>query len=188
MHREGRAARARLESAREVIAGFVETQPKNVYFTSGATEALNLVLTPELELDGNKAPFEVLLVAAGEHACVLQGHRFPAAAVERLPLTPAGTLDLAALDTALARHADRRMLLALQAANNETGVIQPVAEAAARVHAVGGALVCDAVQAAGKAACDFPPWAPTFWCFPPIKLVVRRGPALFVLQMGGIIF
>ncbi len=155
VHREGRAARARLESAREVIAGFVETQPKNVYFTSGATEALNLVLTPELELDGNKAPFEVLLVAAGEHACVLQGHRFPAAAVERLPLTPAGTLDLAALDTALARHADRRMLLALQAANNETGVIQPVAEAAARVHAVGGALVCDAVQAAGKAACDF---------------------------------
>lgn len=156
VHHEGQAARAQLESAREVIAGFVKTQPKNVYFTSGATEALNLVLTPELELDGIKAPFDVLLVSAGEHVCVLQGHRFPTAAMEKLPLTADGILDLAALDAALARHAGRRVLLALQAANNETGVIQPVAEAAARVHAVGGALVCDAVQAAGKAACDFP--------------------------------
>ena len=155
VHREGRAARARLELAREALAGFVKTQPKNVYFTSGATEALNLALTPELELDGNKAPFEVLLVGAGEHACVLAGHRFPATAVEKLPLTADGVLDLLALDTALARHAGRRVLLALQAANNETGVIQPVAEAAARVHAAGGAVVCDGVQAAGKAACDF---------------------------------
>jgi cysteine desulfurase len=64
-------------------------------------------------------------------------------------------LDLGGLDAALARHAGARVLLALQAANNETGVLQPVAEAAARVHAVGGALICDAVQAAGKSACDF---------------------------------
>ncbi|WP_297295771.1 cysteine desulfurase family protein [uncultured Methylovirgula sp.] len=155
VHREGRHARALIEAARESLARFVKTQPKNVYFTSGATEALNLALTPGLELDGNKAPFDVLLVSAGEHAGVLQGHRFPAAAVEKLPLTPDGVLDLAALDTALARHAGRRVLLALQAANNETGVLQPVAAAAGRVQAAGGALVCDAVQAAGKAACDF---------------------------------
>jgi cysteine desulfurase len=155
IHREGRAARAKLEAARETVARFVKTQPKNVYFTSGATEAANLVLTPELELDGNKTPFDVLLVSAGEHACVLQGHRFPATKVEKLPLTPQGVLDLGGLDAALARHAGARVLLALQAANNETGVLQPVAEAAARVHAVGGALICDAVQAAGKSACDF---------------------------------
>ncbi|MEJ0052305.1 MAG: cysteine desulfurase family protein [Methylovirgula sp.] len=155
VHREGRAARAKLEAAREAVAHFVKTQPKNVYFTSGATEAANLVLTPELELDGNKTPFDVLLISAGEHACILQGHRFPAAKVEKLPLTQQGMLDLDALDAALARHAGARVLLALQAANNETGVLQQVAEAAGRVHAVGGALVCDAVQAAGKSACDF---------------------------------
>jgi cysteine desulfurase len=155
IHREGRAARAKLEAAREAVARFVKTQPKNVYFTSSATEAANLVLTPELELDVNKTPFDVLLVSAGEHACVLQGHRFPVAKVEKLPLTPQGVLDLGALDAALARHADARVLLALQAANNETGVLQPVAEAAARVHAAGGAIICDAVQAAGKSACDF---------------------------------
>lgn len=155
IHREGRVARATLETARETVAGFVGTQAKNVYFTSGATEAANLVLTPELELDGNKMPFDVLLISAGEHACVLQGHRFPAAAVEKLPLTSEGVLDLDALDAALARHAGARVLLALQAANNETGVLQPVPQAANRVHAAGGALVCDAVQAAGKSACDF---------------------------------
>ncbi len=155
VHREGRAARATLEAARETIAHFVKTQPKNVYFTSGATEAANLVLTPELELDGNKTPFDVLLISAGEHACILQGHRFPAANVEKLPLTPQGVLDLGTLDAALARHSGARVLLALQAANNETGVLQPVAEAAALVHAAGGALICDAVQAAGKSACDF---------------------------------
>jgi cysteine desulfurase len=155
VHREGRAARARLEAARETLARFVGTQAKNVYFTSGATEALNLVLTPGLELDGKKAPFDVLLVAAAEHACVLQGHRFGEANVEKLPATPDGGLDLEALDFALARHGGKRVLLALQAANNETGVLQPVAEAADRVHAAGGALICDAVQAAGKSASDF---------------------------------
>src|SRR5580700_6702594 len=114
VHREGRAARAGLEAARETVAHFIKTQPKNVYFASGATEAANLVLTPELELDGNKASFDVLLVSAAEHACILQGHRFPAAKIERLPLTPQGVLDLGALDAALVRHAGQRVLLALQ--------------------------------------------------------------------------
>src|ERR1700744_1766252 len=94
IHREGRAARAKLEAARETVARFVKTQPKNVYFTSGATEAANLVLTPELELDGNKTPFGVLLISTGEHASVLQGHRFPALKVEKLSLTPDGMVDL----------------------------------------------------------------------------------------------
>jgi cysteine desulfurase len=155
VHGEGRRARALVEAARDSVARFAGTEAKNVYFTSSATEALNLALTPKLELDGNKAPFEVLLVSAGEHAAVLQGHRFAAGTVETLPLTPDGRLDLAALERALARHAGQRILMAVQAANNETGVIQPLAEAAAQVHAAGGAVVCDAVQAAGKIACDF---------------------------------
>ncbi len=154
VHAEGRAARARVEGAREAIAAFVKTDPKNVTFTSGATEALNLVLTPRAEI-GGVGPFDVLLIAGGEHACVLSGHRFPIDAVEVLPLTRAGLLDLAGLEAALARHAGRRVMLAVQAANNETGVIQPVAAAATLVHAAGGVVVCDAVQAAGRIGCDF---------------------------------
>ena len=89
-------------------------------------------------------------MAAGEHACVLQGHRFQPDAVQIVPLKADGQLDLAALKTLLAQADGERVLLALQAANNETGVLQPVAEAAALVHEAGGLVVCDAVQAAGR--------------------------------------
>jgi len=156
VHAEGRRARGKIEAARDEVAALVGTAAKNVVFTSGATEALNLVLTPELEIGrAGAATFDRLLIAGGEHACVLHGHRFPGEAVEILPLTPDGVLDLEALAAALQRHSGRKVMLALQAANNETGVIQPVAEAAAMVHAAGGALICDAVQATGRIACDF---------------------------------
>ena len=151
VHAEGRAARNLIETARTEVAALAGAAPKNVVFTSGATEALNLALTPDLQRAGAAASgCDVLLIAGGEHACVNDGHRFPAGAVDVLALASTGQLDLAALDAALARHAGRRVMLALQAANNETGVVQPVAEAAARVHASGGILVCDAVQAAGR--------------------------------------
>lgn len=155
VHAEGRAARALIETARAEIAGFVGVKAKNVIFTSGGTEALNLALTPHVEAVGAKTGlFDKLLVGAGEHAAVLSGHRFPPADVEVVGLTNQGALDLEALDGALARHSKSRMMLALQAANNETGVVQPVAAAAQRVHAAGGFLVCDAVQGAGKINCD----------------------------------
>lgn len=155
IHAEGRAARAMLEEARAEIAAFVGVPGKNVIFTSGGTEALNLVLTPDLEdMPGARGPFDVLLMGAGEHAAVLLGHRFPAEAAETIGFTREGVLDLAALDAALERHAGRRIMLSLQAANNETGVIQPVAEAARLVQAAGGYAICDAVQSAGKIDCD----------------------------------
>jgi cysteine desulfurase len=160
VHAEGRSARARIETARDSIAALVGTAAKHIVFTSGATEALNLALTPDLEIGGptaaqRTARFERLLIAGGEHVCVLAGHRFPAEAVEMLPLTADGRIDLAGLKAALDRHAGRRVMLALQAANNETGVIQPVEAAVAMVHAAGGAVICDAVQAAGRIDCDF---------------------------------
>ncbi len=154
VHAEGRAAHALVEEARLELARFVNAPAGGIVFVSGGTEALNLALTPRLETAGTKAPFDLLLVGAGEHMAVLAGHRFPAGAVETIPLTPGGVLDLAALEAALAENAGRRVMLALQAANNETGTIQPVAAAARLVHAAGGFLVCDAVQAAGKIDCD----------------------------------
>lgn len=155
VHAEGRAAKAALERARAQIARGIGTAARNVTFTSCATEAANLALTPMVQRGKESSPMEVLLLAAGEHPAVLQGHRFPAGAVERVALTPEGTLSLDALDEALARHAGRRVMLALQAVNNETGVIQPVREAAARVHAAGGLLVCDATQAIGRIETTF---------------------------------
>jgi cysteine desulfurase len=155
VHAEGRAARAAIEDARIALGAFLKAPASAVIFTSGGTEALNLALTPHLDAAGTPhRPFERLLIGAGEHAAVLLGHRFPADAVEIIPLTAEGVLDLDALESAIARHAGRRVMLALQAANNETGVIQPVAAASMLVRAAGGFVVCDAVQAAGKTACD----------------------------------
>ena len=147
VHAEGREARALIDGARRRVAAV--TGADEVVFTSGGTEALNSALSPRLLAPEGAAPRR-LLMGAGEHPAVLNGHRFGAAA-ELVPLTPDGTLDLDALGRQLAGEP---VVLALQAANNETGVLQPVREAAALVHAAGGTVVCDAVQAAGKVACD----------------------------------
>lgn len=155
VHAEGRAAKAIIEQARATIARGLGAPARNVTFTSGATEAANLILTPLLQRGNDTAPIELLLLGAGEHSAVLQGHRFDAAQVERIALTAEGELSLPALDTALARHAGRSLMLALQLVNNETGVIQPAREAARRVHAAGGLVVCDATQGVGRVETTF---------------------------------
>ena len=151
IHAEGRAARAIIDDARRAVAALTGAATEDVIFTSCGTEALNIVLTPDVERDGR--PCDHLLMSAGEHPAVLAGHRFGAAA-DVVPVDRDGVLDLGALRTALARLSDKRVMLAIQAANNETGVIQPVRAAADLVHEAGGFVVCDAVQAAGKIPCD----------------------------------
>ena len=147
-----------IETARAEVAAFAGVPPKGVIFTSGGTEALNLALTPHIETADRKIEaVRPSLGGAGEHPAVLAGHRFPPRRTLSLSgLTPSGVLDLGALDKAIGRAqaSGRRVMLALQAANNETGVVQPVAAAAELVHAAGGFVVCDAVQAAGKIPCD----------------------------------
>ena len=143
VHAAGRAARHLVEAAREQVAALVGTAPGNVVFTSGGTEANMLALSPALG--------DVLLVSAIEHPSVRCGGRF--SAVEEIPATAAGLVDLAALDRRLARCP--RPLVSLMLANNETGVIQPVAEASTLVHAAGGLLHVDAIQGPGRIACDF---------------------------------
>lgn len=146
VHGEGRAARAIVEAARREVAALAGAVPRAVVFTSGGTEAGNLALAPGLSAPGTGAASRLIL-GAGEHVCLLSGHRFPADVVEIAPLDQDGRLDLEALE---ARLRQGPALVALQAANNETGVLQPVAEAAALAHAAGGMLVCDAAQAAGR--------------------------------------
>jgi cysteine desulfurase len=146
VHGEGRAARRLIEHAREQVAALVGAQPRNVVFTSGGTEANMLALAPAAARDR-------LLVSAIEHPSVLAGGRFPSGSVERLPVTGSGTLDLAALERRLAALGSRA-LVSLMLANNETGVVQPVPRAAQLVHAAGGVLHVDAVQAVGRIPCD----------------------------------
>jgi cysteine desulfurase len=147
IHAEGRAARALVETARRDVAGLAGAAGRNVAFTSGGTEAVCLALAPGLSAPGF-APLRRLVVCATEHTCAFAGNRFAAEAVEIAPVSPDGRIDLEALRRLVA--AGPPALVALQAANNETGVLQPVAEAADIAHASGGLLVCDAAQAAGR--------------------------------------
>ncbi len=149
VHAEGRAARAEMESARERVAHLVGARTKNVIFTSGGTEAANLVLTPGFRRLGQPGCSRLLLGAI-EHPCVLNGHRFPSDAVEIIPVDGNGILDLTWLEAHLRKAGDERVLVSIQLANNETGALQPVAEAARLVHEHGGLIHTDAVQAAGK--------------------------------------
>jgi len=150
VHAEGRAARRLIEDARQRVAALVGGEPRNVVFTSGGTEANMLALAPAT----GGVVCERLMVSAIEHPSVLAGGRFQASAVERLPVTASGQLDLAALERRLAALGGRRTLVSLMLANNETGVVQPVSEAARLAHAAGALLHVDAIQAAGRIPCD----------------------------------
>ncbi|MQA67420.1 MAG: aminotransferase class V-fold PLP-dependent enzyme [Alphaproteobacteria bacterium] len=150
VHAEGRAARQVLEKARESVAALVGGDPRCVTFTSGGTEANVLALGP-----GNGGR-DRLLVSAIEHPSVLAGGCFAAEVVEQIPVTTGGIVDLVVLERRLAALAaeGRAPLVSLMLANNETGVVQPVAQAAGIVHRAGGVLHVDAVQAAGRIPID----------------------------------
>ncbi|MEP7031039.1 MAG: cysteine desulfurase family protein [Pseudolabrys sp.] len=151
VHGEGRNARRLVEAARAQVAALVGAEAKNITFTSGATEANILALTPAIE-NGRKGQRDRLFVSAVEHPSVLSGGRFAADWVERLPVTSDGIIDLHVLRTSLARS--ERPLVSVMLANNETGVIQPIAQIAAIVHAANGILHVDAVQGAGRIDCN----------------------------------
>ena len=152
VHAEGRAARAAVEQARGQVARLVGGEAKNVTFTSGATEANMLALTPALEVSGRKALRDKLFISAIEHPSVLSGGRFAADQIEILPVTGDGVVDLHALGSAIARA--ERPLISVMLANNETGVVQPIRQIADIVHAANGVLHVDAVQGAGRIDCD----------------------------------
>jgi cysteine desulfurase len=152
VHGEGRSARQILERAREQIAAAVGAEPRNVIFTSGGSEANALALSRSIEHAGRLC--DLAIVSAIEHVSVLAGGDFPL--VERFSAGRDGTASISELEARLSAAAakDAKPLVALMAANNETGVIQPVGEAAERTHAAGGVMHVDAVQALGKISLD----------------------------------
>ncbi|AJA63493.1 MULTISPECIES: cysteine desulfurase family protein [Bradyrhizobium] len=151
VHAEGREARRLVEEARATLAAAVGALPRNVVFTSAGTEANALALSPGLRRSSGGA-VERLLVSAVEHASVLSGGRFPADKVSQIPVTRAGVIDLDRLKALLGDGPPA--LVSIMAANNETGAIQPIAEAAGIVHGSGGLLHIDAIQALGKIPFD----------------------------------
>jgi hypothetical protein len=152
VHTEGRASRRLVEDARRDVARLVNARAEHVVFTSGATEAASTLLGPDWQMGRGSIRMSHLYVSAADHPCILNGGRFTPAQVTKIGVDRNGIADLDALSAALAAH-DKTAglpLVAIHAANNETGVVQPVGRIGEIVKAAGGVLVVDAVQAAAR--------------------------------------
>ncbi|MDP3378600.1 MAG: aminotransferase class V-fold PLP-dependent enzyme, partial [Brevundimonas sp.] len=145
VHARGRRARAHIETARARVADLVGADTSAVIFSSGGTESNAQALTSAIA-----AGCERLIVSATEHPCVAETAAMSSVPVEVLPVDAHGQVDLDWLAEALKRPG--RAMVGIHHANNESGVIQPIAEAKALVAAADGWLHVDAIQSAGKIA------------------------------------
>ncbi len=151
VHQQGRAARARVEQARQTIARSICARAEDLIFTSGGTEANNLALHAAKTLGATRVIFSAIEHDAVRAAAVASG--LP---TEVWPVDRSGQARLDWLEARLASATEcESILFALMAANNETGVIQPFAEAGAMIAQAGHLYLIDAVQMTGKLAFDF---------------------------------
>lgn len=148
-HAAGAIASASVDVARAAVARLIGADPSEIVFTSGATESNNIAIVGVARHAGSAARPRII-VSAIEHKAVLEparclrGEGFD---VVEAPVDRRGRLDINALDRLVD---ERTLLVSIMAANNETGVIQPVAEAAAIARRAGALVHCDAAQAVGK--------------------------------------
>lgn len=181
VHAEGREARRLVEDARATLAATVGALPRNVVFASAGTEANALALSPGLR-GASGAPVERLLVSAVEHASVLAGGRFPMDKISQIRAARSGVVDLEYLKALLGDGPPA--LVSIMAANNETGALQPIAEAAAIVHQAGGLLHVDAIQALGKIPFDIKAMGADLATFSAHKIGGPKGVGALVVAEG----
>jgi cysteine desulfurase len=176
VHAEGRRARSIVDTAREQVASLVGAKPSEVVFTSGATEANNTVMG---------AGWKTICVSGIEHDSVLAPARACGAKVVVLPVRMDGLVDLsAAADAIAAAGGGARALLSVMLANNETGVIQPVAEAAEVARTHGLSLHVDAVQGPGRVPFNFAELGADTLVISAHKLGGPRGVGALVVRDG----
>jgi cysteine desulfurase len=150
VHYEGRAARQKIEASRQVLAELLQCKPQELVFTSGGSEACNQAIKA---WDVSTRPFQRILLSAIEHDAVIKAAENAGLPIDTIAVDEHGLVSIEDLRRKLDEPSSA--LVCVMAANNETGVIQPMAEIAALVRAHGSLLFCDASQAVGKMPISF---------------------------------
>ena len=147
-HAYGWAAEEAVKQAREQVAAFIGTEARDVVFTSGATESINLAIKGVAEAYVRKGRH--IVTVETEHKATLDACRTLERRGHRVTYLPVDENGLVRLPDVRAALTDETVLVSVMWANNETGVVQPIAEIADVVHARGALFMTDATQAAGK--------------------------------------
>ena len=166
IHANGRAARKLIDDARESVAALVGAVPEDVVFTSGGSESNNMVIMGS----GRRR----VLVSPTEHAAVLKTVLTRSALSDLVPVDQDGLVDMEGLE-ALLTEEDEPALVCIMAANNETGVLQPMAEISELAHRHGALVHCDAVQAVGKIPVDIKGWGVGYLALSGHKIGASQG-------------
>ncbi|MHA1547979.1 MAG: cysteine desulfurase family protein, partial [Alphaproteobacteria bacterium] len=182
-----RAARALIDDARRDVAALVGAAPAGVTFTGSGSEANVTVLTPHWSADGRPLSYEHLVVSAVEHPSVMRGGRFAGESVIVTPVDGSGVVDLAELERTL-QALGAPALVSVMVANNETGVVQPVAEIARLVRRFGGLFHTDAVQAVGRIEVDLAHLGADVITLSAHKLGGPRGAGAVIRAAGAPVF
>jgi cysteine desulfurase len=193
VHSAGRRVRTMIEDARDTLGAVVGARADNVIFTSGATEALHLAMTSALpdrassdaqQDAGLKARGPSLIVGATEHDAVFE-HAAKATNASRVaPVDANGVIDPEALEKLLT-GAPKPALVCIQLANNETGVIQPIAKIAALVRTYGALLLVDAAQAFCRITVDIAALDATYLVVSSHKIGGPPGAGALILAPGA---
>jgi len=178
VHAAGRRAKALLEQAREQVAASVGARIENVVFTSGATEALHLALSAA------QPHVRGLVLSAVEHDALYEQAIRTWDGVRLASVDAQGVIELDALERAL-MEMETPALVAVQLANNETGVIQPIARVAALVRQAGGLLLVDAAQALGRIPVDLADLDASYLVLSGHKIGGPQGAGALILAPGA---
>ncbi|MCZ2204282.1 cysteine desulfurase family protein [Bartonella sp. A05] len=188
VHAEGRAAKALLQKARRQIAERLNADPGHIVFTSGASEAAMTLLTPLYHMGRSEVRFSHLYIGASEHLSIAKGGRFSKALVSIVAVDQDGLIQQDKLKCLLAAHDNTKglPLIAIQAANGETGVIQRIREIADIVRDAGGILIVDLVQYVDKNLIDINQIGGDFFILSAHKIGGPKGIGAFV-SCGGLL-
>jgi cysteine desulfurase len=182
IHHQGQVARAAVNHARESIAHLLHCRPSEIVFTSGGTESDNLALFGTLE-SSPAAPAHLITTSIEHHAVLHAAESLASRGVEVtfLPCTAQGLIEPATLQAAIRPNTK---LVSIMFANNETGVLQPIAELAAIAHAAGALFHTDAVQVAGKLPIDLSAKGP----LQNVDLLTLSGHKIYAPKGIGVLF